>query len=103
MATDTPAPQPRLAALRQHDFRLLWIGQLISATGSQMQIVAVNWQIYVLLKGNSIAVDVLGQHINLDAKALGLGTLGLVRILPIIAFALFGGMIADTQDRRAIM
>ena len=68
-----------------------------------MQIVAVNWQIYVLLKGSSFAIDVLGQHIPLDAKALGLGTLGLVRIVPIIAFALFGGMIADTQDRRKVM
>jgi hypothetical protein len=68
-----------------------------------MQIVAVNWQIYVLLKGSTFAIDVLGQHIPLDAKALGLGTLGLVRIIPIIAFALFGGMIADTQDRRTVM
>ena len=39
-----------LMALRYRDFRLLWLGQLISIAGSQMRIVAVNWQIYQLAK-----------------------------------------------------
>jgi MFS family permease len=94
---------PRLVALQYRDFRLLWLGQLLSGIGSQMQLIAVNWQVYELLQGSSYSVTLFGQQIPLDARALGLGTLGLVRILPIIAFALLGGIVADTQDRRRLM
>jgi len=35
-------PQRRLAALRYRDFRLIWFGEMVSTTGSQMQIVAID-------------------------------------------------------------
>src|SRR3989344_5085470 len=35
-------------ALKYRDFRLLWIGSLISHIGSQMQIVAISWHVYIL-------------------------------------------------------
>lgn len=94
---------PRLAALRIHDFRLVWLGELVSTTGSQMQITAVNWHIYALLQGQSYTLWLFGGPITLDAPALGLGLLGLVRIIPIVLFALIGGVIADSYDRRRIM
>ncbi len=93
----------RLAALQHRDFRLLWLGQLISITGSQMQIVAVDWHIYELLKGKTYFFSLLGWEIPLQAQALGLGMLGLMRVSPIIVFALLGGMLADTRDRRQLM
>ncbi|RME45143.1 MAG: MFS transporter [Chloroflexi bacterium] len=93
----------RLVALQHRDFRLLWLGQLISTTGSQMQIIAVNWHIYELLRQQDYVVSLFGRRITLAAEALGLGTLGLVRILPIIFFALLGGMLADTRDRRRLL
>ncbi|RMF30529.1 MAG: MFS transporter [Chloroflexi bacterium] len=93
----------RLASLRYRDFRLLWLGQLVSTTGSQMQIIAVNWHIYELLRGQTYVLSILGREVRLGAEALGLGTLGLVRILPIILFALLGGMVADTRDRRRVL
>jgi MFS family permease len=92
-----------LVALQHRDFRLLWLGQLISITGSQMQIVAVDWHIYELLRGQVYSISLLGWKIDLQAEALGLGSLGLVRILPIIIFGLLGGMLADTRDRRRLM
>jgi MFS family permease len=94
---------PRLAALQYRDFRLLWVGQLISITGSQMQIVAVDWHIYELLRGKTYTVSLFGWDIPLQAQALGLGTLGLMRVLPIICFALLGGVLADALDRRKLM
>jgi hypothetical protein len=33
------------SALQYRNFRLLWLGQLISVFGSQMRIVAINWQV----------------------------------------------------------
>jgi MFS family permease len=73
----------RLPALQSSDFRNLWLGQIISAAGSQMQVAALHWQIYVL-----------------TGSPLALGGIGLVRILPIICFSLLGGVAADTFDRR---
>ena len=73
-------------ALRHRDFRLLWIGQLISVTGSQMQIVAINWHVYLLTK-----------------SPLALGGVGLVRVLPIILCSLVGGVVADAVDRKRLM
>ncbi len=97
------APLPRLAALRYRDFRLLWAGQLISQVGSQMQLATVNWHIYSLLQGADVQVTLFGHTVPLGAEALGLGTLGLVRFVPIVVFALVGGVLADTRDRRRLM
>ncbi len=74
------------AALQFRDFRLLWLGLLISRIGSEMQIVAVNWQIYLL-----------------TGSALSLGFIGLARFLPVIFFSLPGGIVADIIDRRKLM
>jgi MFS family permease len=74
------------AALRHRDFRLLWLGQIVSITGSQMQLVAINWHVYLLTK---------------DPLALGL--VGLFRGVPIIICSLAGGVVADAVDRKRAM
>ncbi len=74
---------PRLAALRHRDFRLFWGGELISSIGSQMQIVAINWHVYQLLRGTVYTLAFFGQRVSVDAGALGLGLLGLARIFPL--------------------
>jgi MFS family permease len=94
---------PRFAALRHRDFRLLWLGQLFSITGNQMQFIAVNWHVYQLLAGDSHALTFLGHSFQFDARALGLGVLGLVRVLPVMLFGLVGGVVADMHDRRRII
>ena len=76
----------RFAALRSRDYRLLLGGQAISLTGSQMQQVAVIWQLYLLTR-----------------SPLALGILGFFRILPIAVLALGGGVFADAFDRRRVM
>jgi MFS family permease len=101
--TETMAAEPRLAALQYRDFRLFWFGQMMSSIGAQMQQVAVDWHVYQLLQGSSYTISVFGREFDLGAAALGLGTLGLVRILPVILFALVGGLVADAHDRRRVM
>ncbi|MDT5060221.1 MAG: hypothetical protein QOH63_680 [Acidobacteriota bacterium] len=73
-------------ALQYRDFRLLWIGQLVSVTGSQMQLVAINWHVYLLTK-----------------SPLALGAVGLVRVVPIILCSLLGGLVADAFDRKRLI
>ncbi len=94
---------PRLAALQYRDFRLLWLGQLASTIGSQMQLIAVNWHVYALLKEQVYSLALWGWNVEIDAGALGLGLLGLVRVLPIILFALLGGIVADVRNRRQVI
>ncbi|HVO12460.1 MAG TPA: MFS transporter [Vicinamibacteria bacterium] len=72
--------------LRHRDFRLLWLSQLVSLTGSQMQTVALHWHVYLLTR-----------------SPLALGAMGLTRVVPIIVFSLFGGVTADRYDRRKVM
>ncbi len=101
--TSSTAPTPRLVALRSRDFRLLWFGLLLSVTGSQMQLAAVNWHIYQLLGNSTFTVTILGLQIDVGAAALGLGGLGLVLVLPIIVFGILGGVMADAYNRRKLM
>jgi MFS family permease len=76
-------------ALRYRNFRLLWLGQLISMCGSMMQNVAILWHISLLVAP--------GQ------KGLALGLVGLVRVVPIIVLSLVSGVVADVLDRRKVM
>src|SRR5216684_7618403 len=80
------ARQTAFSSLRHRDFRLLWMGQIVSVTGSQMQLVAINWHIYLLTH-----------------SALALGLVGLFRAGPIILCSLVGGVVADVIDRRRLM
>jgi MFS family permease len=96
-------PPSRLVVLRYRDFRLLWLGELVSTVGSEMQIIAVNWQVSQLLRGTIYSLSFAGYHLSLRADALGLGLLGLVRVFPLILLALLGGMFADRFDRRKVI
>jgi MFS family permease len=73
-------------ALRHRDYALLFWGQLISAAGTQMQVVAVAWQ--VLLLTNS---------------PVALGLIGLAQGIPRLVFSLIGGVFADALDRRKLL
>src|SRR5262249_16920237 len=72
-------------ALRHRDFRRLGAATLISIIGTQMQNVGIDWHIYVLTR-----------------SPLALGSVGLVRVLPIILFSVWGGVVADRHDRKRL-
>ena len=78
-----------LIALRYRNYRLLWFGQVVSFSGSMMQNAAILWHVSLLVPE--------------DTKALALGLVGLVRVLPIIIFSLVGGVVADAINRRKLM
>ncbi|MCX6543941.1 MAG: MFS transporter [Acidobacteria bacterium] len=76
-------------ALKHRNFRLLWIGQVISLSGSMMQTAAILWHVSLLAPAGH--------------KGLALGMVGLVRFLPIVLFSMVSGVVADVYDRRRVM
>jgi MFS family permease len=85
----TAARNSPFKALQHRNFRLIWLGQLVSMAGSMMQSAAILWHV-------SILVDP-GQ------RGLALGLVGLVRVVPIVVFSLVAGVVADAHDRRRLM
>ena len=71
--------------------------------GSQMQQIAISWHVFELLRGQTYELVVFGRTLELNASAIGLGSLGLARVIPIIIFALLGGLLADARDRRTLL
>ncbi len=86
MASESPSP---FVALQHRNFRLLWIGLLISFSGSMMQTAAILWHVSLLVPP--------------DQRAIALGLVGLVRLTPIIVFSIAAGTLADASDRRRMM
>lgn len=78
-----------LPALRHRNYRLLWTGQLISISGTMMQTAAILWHVSLLAPPHR--------------KGIALGLVGLVRVVPIVVFSLFSGVVADAVDRRRLM
>lgn len=79
-------PVTTWSVLRNRNYALLFWGQLISATGTQMQIVAVAWQVYLLTH-----------------SAIALGIIGLLQAIPRLLLSLVGGVFADRFDRRKLL
>ncbi|MEO7018538.1 MAG: MFS transporter [Ktedonobacteraceae bacterium] len=76
-----------LSPLRESaPYRTLFWGQLISVLGTQLTVVALPFQIYVLTR-----------------SSLAVGLIGLVQLGPTLAFTLFGGTLADAIDRRRLL
>src|SRR5215469_17042217 len=72
--------------LRNRNFALLFWGELISNGGTQMQVVAVAWQVFLLTH-----------------SPVALGLIGLMQAIPRLAFSLVGGVLADVFDRRKML
>ncbi|HEY2598149.1 MAG TPA: MFS transporter [Candidatus Dormibacteraeota bacterium] len=76
-----------ITPLRRHrDFRLLFVGRLVSFFGSMITVVAVPYQVY-----------------QLSHSVLLVGFLGLTELAALIVFAMLGGALADAADRRTMV
>ncbi|MFI5036296.1 MAG: MFS transporter [Acidimicrobiales bacterium] len=74
------------AALRVRNFRLYFIGQLISVSGTWMQSVAQGWLI-----------------LQLTGSSVELGVAIALQYVPMLLFGSYGGLIADRHDKRRIL
>jgi MFS family permease len=87
----TPLRRLRRAAidvepLRHADFRRLWLGNSLGFVGFQLTAVAVPVQVY-----------------ELTGSSFWVGMLGLVGLVPLVLFGLWGGAVADAVDRRLLL
>ncbi|MFZ2060698.1 MAG: MFS transporter [Candidatus Binatus sp.] len=73
-------------ALRHRNFRLFFIGQLISLIGTWMQMVAQSWLV-----------------LKLTNSSLMLGVVSFAGFMPIVLVALFAGVVVDHVDRRRLI
>ncbi|MFF7331195.1 MFS transporter [Streptomyces sp. NPDC090306] len=72
--------------LRHPAFRRLWTSTIVTSVGSQLTAVAVPKQIY----------DITG-------SSAWVGYASLAGLVPLVVFALWGGAIADSMDRRKLL
>jgi MFS family permease len=71
---------------RYPDFRRLWLSGLISYFGSMITYVCLPFQIK-----------------ELTNSYLAVGLIGLVEIIPLVVFGLYGGVLADHMDRKKMI
>ena len=81
-----PTSPPQVSILAHRPFAFFWASRVLTTTGFQMQSVAVGWQVY-----------------ELTGSAFDLGLVGLAQFVPMLAFALVTGHVADNFDRRKIV
>jgi MFS family permease len=75
------------SALREsRDFRLLELGSFLTGMGTQAGLVALLYQTYIVTRSPFLV-----------------GLLGAIELIPLIAFSLYGGAIADRLDRRVLL
>lgn len=86
LGRSTDVKRTPFIALQFRDFRLLWFGMIASQIAAQMQVVAINWHIYVLTH-----------------SAISLGLIGLSGFVPVLCLSLLGGVAADRISRKRLL
>lgn len=86
IAPRPPHSHDPYASLRHRDFLAYVIGNFLATVGSQMQTVAVGWEVYERTR-----------------STLDLGFVGLSQFLPILFFFLPAGHVADRFERRWVL
>ena len=75
-------------ALAYHDYRILWLGGMLTNVGYWMQFTSLTYLIGIVLSRSEAE------------SALNLGLLGAARALPVLALGFVGGYVADRYPRR---
>ena len=77
---------PHLGALRHRDFRLFWVGQLVSQIGTWMQSVGQAWLV-----------------LELTGSAFHLGLVQALQSIPVLFLAPIGGAMSDRFSKRHVL
>ncbi len=74
------------SSLRVRNYRLFWIGQSVSNTGTWMQRIAQDWLV-----------------LSLTGSATAVGITTALQFLPMLLFGLYGGVLADRCNKRRLL
>ena len=73
-------------SLRIRNYRLYFVGQIVSLTGTWMQTVALGWLVY-----------------EITGSPTQIGTVTAVQFIPVLLGSMYGGLLADRVDKRRLM
>jgi MFS family permease len=73
-------------SLRIRNYRLYFLGQIVSLTGTWMQTVALGWLVY-----------------EITGSPTQIGTVTAVQFIPVLLGSIHGGLLADRFDKRKLM
>ncbi len=73
-------------ALESRNFRLFWIAQIISVTGTSLQVIAESYLIY-----------------EITDSTFWLGAVGFIALIPVVPISLVGGVLIDRVPRRKLI
>src|SRR5487761_105836 len=79
-------PREMVSSLRQRNYRLFFLGQLISVAGTWMQTVAQSFLV-----------------LDLTHSGTQLGLVTAARFLPMFVFGPLGGVFADRMDKQRVL
>src|SRR2546429_570991 len=74
------------SSLQHRNYRLLWLGNLVSVSGDWMDQIAFSWLVYAMTH-----------------STVALALINVCRAGPILFFTLVGGVVADRLERRRLM
>src|SRR4029077_8196702 len=80
-------------AFRSREYRLLWIGLVISVIGQQVQVLGTGLLI----------IDLAIRDGMPQLAGLYVGLVGVSRALPGLGFGLYAGVLSDRMDRRQLL
>jgi MFS family permease len=87
--TDYQAPEAKdslLSPLRNRSYRYIYVGQAVSGLGNGMYTITLAWAVYKTI-----------------GSASDMGIVLVANVIPQIAFAVFGGVLADRIPRRKVI
>ena len=85
-----PPPEGPSSPWGIRDFRFLWLGRVLAVLAIQIQSSALLWQVYEIARRDHPIAE----------ASLYLGLVGLCQFLPLLAFTLPAGAMADRRDRK---
>ena len=84
---------PARALLKERDYLFFWASRWMGSFGTQVQSVAMGWQIYAISR----------RTLDVAHSAFNVSLIGLVTFLPLLLLALPAGETADRHDRRGVL
>ena len=82
----SPRINDTFSSLKVYNYRIFWLGQLVSLCGTWMQTTAQAWLV-----------------LKLTNSPTALGTVTMLQFLPIMVLTLFGGVLADRLPKRTVI